>query len=174
MLSKSVKKKIEERFFRKVIKTESCWNWCASKSNGYGQFYFNKKSLLAHRASLIISGTEIPSGMHVDHICRNRSCVNPAHLRIVTPEVNATENSLSESAINKAKTHCNNGHEFNDKNTYNQIKKNGKIQRSCRVCRVSFDRLCLFCGLKSKGYRGKSFCNLSCAAKYNNKKRGIK
>lgn len=123
-----------DRFWSKVNKTDSCWLWMASGSNGYGRFYFNKKSYMSHRVSLYLIGIEIPKEMHVDHICRNRACVNPNHLRIVTPKVNVTENSLSLAAINKYKTHCKWGHEFNDKNTH--ITPIGN-RRQCRRCNTN-------------------------------------
>jgi transcription elongation factor Elf1 len=67
--------------------------------------------------------------MVLDHICRNRACVNPGHLRVVTPKQNVLENSLGRTAINKCKTHCPKGHPFDDENTFR-----AGTQRQCREC----------------------------------------
>lgn len=108
-----------------------CWPWKGgSKGQGYGRF----KGIGAHRWAVIFSGREIPKGLLVDHVCRNRICVNPAHLRIVTIAVNNTENSKSVGAINKHKTHCKRGHELAGHNLL-------KIPRgrSCRTCQRSLE-----------------------------------
>ena len=94
--------KLIDRFWAKVEKTEACWNWTASKmTNGYGQVWFGDEKLLSHRASYILANGPIPDGMHVDHICHNRGCVNPEHLRLTTAKQNgehrvgAPSNSVS-------------------------------------------------------------------------------
>lgn len=88
----------EERFFAKVNKTEGgCWIWTGSQTtNGYGQFFYNGKLWVAHRISFgIFSGNNIPDGYQVDHICHERLCVNPEHLRVVTPKQNQENRSGS-------------------------------------------------------------------------------
>lgn len=80
-----------ERFWSKVDKSGNCWEWTAAiDRGGYGNFYAgpNDRSALAHRYALKVSGIDIPSGMHVDHTCWNRACVNPDHLRFVTKKQN--------------------------------------------------------------------------------------
>ena len=64
---------------------------------GYGAFWKNekKRAVPAHRMSLELADINIPKGLVVDHICKNRGCVNPKHLRLVTPRVNALENTNS-------------------------------------------------------------------------------
>lgn len=80
---------LEERFFSKVNKTDSCWVWTAAKDPaGYGRFGIGQKVYLAHRVSLDIAGIAIPDDMFADHTCHNKSCVNPAHLRAVTQKQN--------------------------------------------------------------------------------------
>ena len=78
-----------QRFWEKVEKTESCWNWTGCKNNfGYGSFGMNGKSEKAHRVSYAWENGRISSSDWIDHICRNPSCIRPSHLRIATPKEN--------------------------------------------------------------------------------------
>lgn len=83
----------EVRFWSKVQKTESCWDWQASSSNGYGRFFYKRGGratmLAAHRVAYTLLVGEIQDGYVVDHKCRRPSCVNPGHLRAVTVKQNA-------------------------------------------------------------------------------------
>lgn len=77
----------EERFWRKLEKTETCWLWTAAKQqNGYGMFGTEPSSKVttAHRYSYELHVGPIPEEMQIDHLCRVRACVNPAHLEVVT------------------------------------------------------------------------------------------
>jgi len=131
---------IGERF---ISKTElcgddgTCWGWTAGLTGqGYGKFKAHGKTLLTHRVAWEWLKGPIPDGMFVDHLCRNRRCCNPEHLRIVSPTQNALENSESICAINAKKTHCLNGHEFTPENTYvmDRPERPGKVRRSCKKC----------------------------------------
>ena len=85
-----------ERFWSHVDKTGECWDWTASiRRNGYGQINVAGRNMSAHRLAWEIANGPIPSGLLVDHICRNRACVNPAHLRLATKKQNG-ENLGSE------------------------------------------------------------------------------
>lgn len=82
-------------FLQKVAKADGCWEWTASRNatTGYGQFNFKDSTgkrapTTAHRAAWELLVGPIPAGMHVDHICFNRGCVNPDHLRLATPKQN--------------------------------------------------------------------------------------
>ena len=78
-----------ERFWSKVEKTETCWKWTgAPTSEGYGTMWIAGKFLFAHRLSYEKSYGPIAEGMHIDHICHNRTCVNPDHLRAVSQKQN--------------------------------------------------------------------------------------
>lgn len=102
------------------------WNGALDK-DGYGSFYFRKKGRRAHRVSYYFSKGDIPDGMVVDHICKNRSCVNADHLRVITPTQNSLENSNSVGAVNAKKTHCPYGHPLD--------RKYGR-QRYCSICQA--------------------------------------
>lgn len=86
--------KIKSRFWAKVNKTETCWEWTAAKfEDGYGAFQLNGQNRRAHRVSYEWVVGEIPDGMLIDHICHNRACVNPSHLRLATGKQNMENRS---------------------------------------------------------------------------------
>lgn len=121
----------EERFWEKVAKTETCWLWTGTvKSNSYGCFWHKGKNRHAHRWAYELLVGKIPPKMQIDHLCRNRACVNPKHMEVVTNRENGLRGE-SPAGKNARKTHCVNGHEFTEENTYSQ--KPG--WRECRICR---------------------------------------
>lgn len=79
----------EQRFWAKVQKTDTCWEWTGRKNaSGYGCFW-DRRDVLAHRFVYELSVAAIPDRMVLDHICHNRACVNPEHLRLATRKQNA-------------------------------------------------------------------------------------
>jgi hypothetical protein len=87
--------------------TTGCWLWIGyTYRNGYGQTHYNHVRSLAHRVYYTTHKGEIPKGLVVDHVCKVRSCVNPDHLRLVTPRENTVLNSEGEAAKNAKKAEC--------------------------------------------------------------------
>lgn len=103
------------------------------KKDGYGQISFNGKSVKAHRYVWEQEVGEIPDGLLMDHRCRVRNCINVKHLRLVTPQVNATENIVGSAwQINKAKVFCKAGHAYDLENTGFLKNKPGRYCKKCR------------------------------------------
>ncbi len=119
-------------FWQKVEKSESCWVWKAAKDrDGYGVWSTREggrlKQYRVHRLSFSIANDGIDNSLTIDHLCKNKLCLNPAHLEQVT----IGENVRRSDSFNRLKTHCKNGHEFNEANTYNGP---GRQHRQCKKC----------------------------------------
>ena len=121
-----------DRFWLRVKKSDSCWPWIGELTpQGYGRYHFSQK-FLAHRISWEVTNGRIPKGLTIDHLCRNRRCVNPAHMEVVSPAVN-TLRGFNPLAQNKRKTNCPRGHPLTEGNLIpSQIKLGW---RNCLICR---------------------------------------
>ncbi len=115
----------------KVNQESGCWDWQAGvDGGGYGMYQErSRKSTRAHRYSFSFLVSPIPDSMVLDHLCRNRSCVNPDHLEVVTIKENVMRGE-GACAENARKTHCVNGHSLSGENIY----KNQGNRRVCKVC----------------------------------------
>lgn len=120
------------RFWANVEKTPACWLWAGTPTgNGYGQFRVGGGQRIGpHRFAYGLMVGPVPEGMHLDHLCRNRLCVNPAHLEPVT----STENMRRGRALSpktQRRAECHKGHSlFVPRNLY--VTPDGR--RQCREC----------------------------------------
>lgn len=109
-----------------------CHVWTAAlNSCGYGSFFLDGSMRAAHRVAYEMQVGRIPDGRELDHLCRNRACVNPAHLDPVTHHENMTRSPLLRLSgqPERDRTHCPHGHPYDTSNT---VLRNGK--RECRTC----------------------------------------
>lgn len=103
---------LEQRFWSKVDLTLTCWLWIGvTNHRGYGQF---GKSGSAHRFAYELLVGPIPEGLELDHLCRVRACVRPDHLEAVTHQENLRRGDNHQ----RSKTHCPQGHPYDEANTY--------------------------------------------------------
>lgn len=120
------------RFWRLVDRraVDECWLWLGNKTRGYGAFRVDPRhSRMAHRIAYELLVGPIEDGLQLDHLCRNASCVNPAHLEPVT----SRENIVRERA---ARGHCPKGHPYDAANT-----SVWGGRRYCRTCRNAARRV---------------------------------
>lgn len=102
----TVTDEVRDRFWERVDKSGACWVWTAGKSaNGYGAFKVEGHQQKAHRVAWQLSGRVLKDGFELDHLCRNKACVNPDHLEQVTPRENVLR-SASVTAENARKEVC--------------------------------------------------------------------
>lgn len=130
----------DERFWEKVDRRgpDECWEWTGTRKNGYGRFTVPRsnapgmRAVYAARFAYEFLVGPIPEGLEIDHLCRNRGCVNPSHLEPVTHRENCRR-SFNPAGINARKTHCIHGHEFTPENTIEPKHRPGT--RLCRACK---------------------------------------
>lgn len=122
---------LSERFWSKVDKQgpDECWQWLAAKQrNGYGVIGLgghDGRMVRTHRVSYELAHGPIPEGLIIDHLCRNRGCVNPAHLEAVDQRTNLLRGT-GASARNHVKSTCPQGHPYSGVNS--------RGDRICHTC----------------------------------------
>lgn len=130
-----------KRFHLNVLRPADtgCWLWVGTTAaTGYGTLKSGQSHYLAHRVSYVLHCGPIPDGLHIDHLCRVRCCVNPDHLEPVTIGENTRRGRSAE--VTRARyatiTHCPQGHEYTEENTYyyRQAGQEKYLRRSCRAC----------------------------------------
>lgn len=127
---------IEEKVY--PCPMSGCWLWGASGNrSGYGQVRADGRLQVAHRVVYGLLVGKIPEGLTLDHICRNRACVNPDHLEPVSGKENILRGK-GPCALNAAKTHCKRGHPLSGGNVRPIA---GRVGRQCIACEKFHDRL---------------------------------
>lgn len=120
-----------QRFLSKFVKSDDgCWLWTSTlNTNGYGQIRVQGTMSAAHRLSYQHFVGPVPEGLELDHLCRVRNCINPAHLEPVTHAENVRRGN--SGANSRSKTHCPYGHLYEGDNL--AFRTNGRHRR-CREC----------------------------------------
>jgi hypothetical protein len=135
------RKRVDAKFLIRLDPLSRCEVWQGRTNwNGYGLTSLAGRTVGAHRANWMYCRGPIPKGMHLDHTCKNRLCVNPHHLRVVTPRQNVLENSESGPAENLRKTHCEKGHPLSGDNLAVRKLANGQTDRRCKTCHAATSR----------------------------------
>lgn len=128
----AVAKDLLDKLLNRLVSADNCWLITANESTGYHRVKHDGNRMMTHRAVYELLAGPIPEGLQLDHLCRNRNCINPDHLEPVTIAQNLLRSNLTIASQNKSKTHCKNGHEFTEQNIYRPSKRLDR--RYCRTC----------------------------------------
>lgn len=125
-------RKTDAQFWETAIRdpVTDCLVWHGSSTTGgYGHVRYGHRMRNAHIVAYLLTHGSVPAGLQIDHLCRNRLCIEPTHLEAVTQRENIFRGT-SNQAKNHAKTHCAKGHPYDEENTY--VDPRG--WRKCRTC----------------------------------------
>lgn len=122
---------LKERLLQKaVIQDSGCWVWRGQTNrDGYGMMNYDGKNRSVHRLSYSAFRGQPPVGLELDHLCRNRACINPEHLELVTHQENSRRGLLKKDT-------CVRGHPLAYPNLYARKMKNGRVSTSCKACQM--------------------------------------
>jgi hypothetical protein len=124
----------DRRFWRRVDKSGECWVWTGARLvSGYGRVIRDGRGIYIHRLSYEQAVGPIPVGYEIDHLCHERACLRPDHLRAVDHATNMR--NLTPGKGHAAKTQCPRGHPYSHANTYVF-----RGRRSCRTCHNEVNR----------------------------------
>jgi hypothetical protein len=129
-----------ERFWDKVEvhHPAGCWEWTGyTVPLGYGSVRLGDILYQTHRVAYTILIGPIPEGLTIDHLCRNRRCVNPDHLEPVPARVNVLR-SFGPAGLKARQTQCIRGHAFDDANTHFNATSGARV---CVICAKEYRRL---------------------------------
>lgn len=128
-------KPIEERLLARSVRVGGCLIWMGHRIRTvYGVFKVANRSRRVHRVAYEVWVGPIPDGLEIDHLCRNRACIEPSHLEAVTHRENIAR------SVPARVTHCPSGHEYTEENTLVTTNDRGYRRRRCRTCRVAASR----------------------------------
>ena len=140
---REIKENRIRRFHRRIQKDpeSGCWNWTGyTTGNGYGQAHYGGGLTTAHRAYWLCAVGDLPDDLDLDHLCRNRTCVNPDHLEPVTRSENLERGYEARG--------CKNGHPYTEDGFSVVTRSDGRTFRRCKACHRERNR-------KSKTRRSK-------------------
>lgn len=133
-----------ENLFSNTIRFNECRLRLNPHGSGYTYMNVSGAKYPAHRIVATARLGRSFRGKVVDHLCRNRSCIRPSHLEVVEHSENMRRGTIYENHPYAKKTHCINGHPFDNKNTYSYARVSGKyagnMRRICRTCRAIKER----------------------------------